>query len=260
MNIAAIHQAQPGSAPCARLTVPELWERARAFLAAMFTAHGSPKAYLLRGVTSRERNAIMKWLKPAERLARGLLIVAAITHLLMTEQGVRLRASATPITPPTPPKPSRPPAMLHTGIDLTATLAKHWRPEPDPEPPQQTPEPTRALIDPDDPATWPAQFRVLSWIESSGARKPPQRTASPSTTPPSRLRLIRRIEALRRVLDDPHARIRRLAAYMARLPKGCLGAAPPIVRHRGKPLMDLRDDLFALDELADPAIEAFNTS
>ena len=55
-------------------------------------------------------------------------------------------------------------------------------------------------------------------------------------------------------------RIRRLAAYMARLPKGCLGAAPSVVRHRGKPLPDLREDLFALEELADPAFEAFNTS
>lgn len=261
MNIAATHQALLGSAPPARLTIPELWQRARAFLAAMFACHGSPHACLQRGVASRERNAIIRQLKPAESLVRGLLIVGAITHLLMTEQGRRLRASAIPIVPPTPKAPPRPPpAMFHTGIDLTATLAKHWRPEPEPDPSQQTPETDRPSVDPDDPSTWRTTFRVLHWVDVASTRKPPPRRASPSRAPPSHLRLVRRIEALRRVLEDPRAHMRRLAAYMARLPRGCLGASPPTVRHRGKPLPDLRDDLFALFELSDPAIDAFNTS
>ncbi len=259
MNIAAQHEALLGRAAPARLTIPDLWDRARTFLAAMFATHGSPKTHLHHTFTARQRNAILRWLKPAERLARGLLIVSAITHLLMTEQGRRQRAAARPVTPPSPPRPPRRPFCVPTGIDLTASLARHYRREP-PQPATEPPPPAQPAIDPDDPSTWRAPFRVLKWIGAGVTRKPPPRPASPSGAPASNQRLIRRIEALRRILEDPTARTRSLAAYIARLPKGCLGAAPPTVHHYGKPLPDLREDLFAMTDHVDTAIEAINSS
>lgn len=243
-----------------RVTIPELWDRARRFLASIFAEHGSARAQLHRRLDAKQRSAILRWLKPAERMARQLILVAALTQLLMTEQGRRLRAAARPLIPPGARKTRRPFAIVHTGINLSASLARHHQPTPAaPEAPlSETPACARRPVDPDDPETWRAPFRILRWLDLAPP-EPPARSSRRHAAPDPR-RLIRRIEAVRRVLANPSPRIRRLTAYLARLPRGALGQPPPVLRHRGRPNPVLRDEIAALHELADPAFEAFNTS
>lgn len=255
-----------------RASIPDLWDRVRSFLAAMFETYGAPRNHLHTPLNGRQRSALLRWLRPAERMARQLILAAALTHLLMTEQGRRLRATATPLTPPTSPPPSPPSRpnlnIVHTGINLAATIASyqasqalHRMAEAASKLTAAT-EPSDAVenaVDPGDPSTWRAPFRILRWLEG-GRGAPPVPAVGAKPSPPDPRRLSRRLEALRRALDNPAPRIKRLAAWLARLPKDMLGLPPPQLRHRGRPNPVLRDDLFAIDELLEPAVAAFNTS
>lgn len=275
MTMSASHADMVGPPAAPRVTIPDLWKRVRSFLAAMFETHGAPRQQLYTPLNGNQRSAILRWLKPAERMARQLILAAALTHLLMTEHGRRLRATAKPLPPPSSTPPS-PPArrdlnIVHTGINLGATIASYQaskalqrmaeRAEVASNTTAAT-EPSGAAgnpVDPNDPSTWRAPFRILRWLEG-GPGAPPVRAIAAKPSPPDPRRLIRRLEALRRALDDPAPRIKRLAAWLARLPKNLLGLPPPQLRHRGRPNPILRDDLFAIDELLEPAVAAFNTS
>ncbi len=269
MSLTATHADLLLPAASQRTTIPDLWDRMRSFLAAMFETHGAPRHQLHTPLDGKQRSALLRWLKPAERMTRQLILAAALTHLLMTEHGRRLRATAKPLTPPSTPDKRREPNIIHTGVNLGATIASYQASQAlkrmaettqanraaDNTQPSAAPQPTP---DPDDPSTWRAPFRILRWLEPRATTIPPARSTTRS--PPDPGRIIRRIEALRRAVDDPAPRIKRLAAWLARLPRDMLGLPPPLLRHRGRPNPVLRDDLFAIDELLEPAVAAFNTS
>lgn len=260
INVAHADMLLPAARP--RVTIPDLWDRVRGFLACVFDEFGSPRRQLHTRLDGKQRSAILRWLKPAERMARQLLLAAAITHLLMTNEGRRLRANARPLAPPRqiaepPPKPV---PLVNTGINLWATIADYQAgiAKADALAAAKEAASPRPVTDPDDPSTWRAPFRILRWSNLAATAAPPRRPLE--AVRPDPRRLIRRIEAVRRVLEAPEARIHRLAAYLARLPRGALGLPPPQVRHRGRPNPILSEDIFALHELVDTAVEVFNTS
>lgn len=221
---------------------PVLWDSAAAMLGVVLTRFGQPADIARQGGAPRSwLRMVNLWLRPVERLVRMLLICRAATYLLMTAEGARLlRESPKPPLPPSraapePAPPRRPPA--HTSIPYPglATLARHWRPEPAPQP--VSPPRDQPAGDPADTSLWVCRFSVLTRAPEEGAEQtvsPPLtlagqgvRRLSPPEAPtgpgPSTLALARRIEALARVLRNPGPAIRRLARHIARLPTGVLG-------------------------------------
>lgn len=247
----------PPDQPPQRWTAPALWARARQFIAAMFADNTSAHALISRPrLAMRERNAILNWLLPAERLVRQLLLTDAITFLLMTPEGRRLRRNARPITPPAPPPPPPPPfgTTRMLTIPLNANLAKHvsYRPKPIPRPP----------ADPHDPQTWRTSFAILRWTDGPTPSAPPPpriNTTDRPQTPPN-YTLARRIESLRRTLANTRARMLRAARYLARLPRGLLGLPSPHLFRFNRPITTLLSERMALFALADSAVEALNSS
>lgn len=252
---ALLAPATPVPAPAPRWSVPALWRVACAYIASMLDVSGGAQALVRRGrISGTERNAILAWLIPAERMVRQLLLTKAITFLLMTPAGLRLRRNAKPLTPPKPPAPPPPPfgTTRMITIPLGATIARHYKYRPK--------APPRPAVDLDDPETWRVQFRVLRWLEPGSAPKPPQRPLHATAHQGSGAGLARRMEALRRTLSRSQARIHRLARYLARLPRNLLGLPPPHLYRRNKPLSVLRDERFALFDLVSCAVEAFDSS
>ncbi len=257
MNIAAKYRALLGPAPPPpqRFTIPDLWARARAFVASMLAAPCDARTLIsCASLNGAQRNAILEWLIPAERLVRQLLLVGAITHLMMTNQGRRIRAKAKLITPPKPPPPPPPPygTTRMITIPLGATIARHYRYKP-----KRAPRPP---VDPTDPDTWRTPFRVLRWVGAPSCSSPPPRRAAHPPAAASNLALARRVEALRRTLADTQAKMLRVARYLARLPRGLLDLPGPNLYRRHKPMTVLRAERFAMFELADRAVGYFNTS
>lgn len=256
MTTNAHHQAllAPVTAGPKRWTIPDLWRAAQRFVASMFGEHGDARALVARTpLRGAERNAILEKLIPAERLVRELLISNAITFLLMTPAGRRIRARAKPITPPAPPPP--PPGPYGTTrvltIPLNANLARHYRPAP-----VRTPRPP---ADPANPETWRVQFRILRW--DVGRRpKPPRKPPRRPFQPPGNLGIARRIEALGRVTAAPRARMMRLARYLARLPKRMLDLGSPFLWRRNRQMQTLRAERLAAYDLAECAVERFDSS
>lgn len=256
MTITAQHQAllAPHAPAPQRWTIPDLWRAAQRFVATIFGEHGDARALISRApLTGRERNAILEKLIPAERLVRELLITRAITFLLMTPAGRRIRARAKPITPPAPPPPPPPPygTTRIVTVPLTPNLARHYR-----APPVRRPRPP---ADPANPDTWRVPFRILRWDAVRRNTKPPRPLRRPLKQP-SNLGLARRIEALNRVTANDRPRWMRLARYMARLPKRILGLASPFLRRRNKPIPALREERLAAHDLAESAVQCFDTS
>ena len=86
--------------------IPALWDQARGLLADGLARCGDPEALAeQRHMRRRDQFAIRAWLMPVERIVRGLIAVAAATHLLMTSEGQRRSRSAQKVAPPLAPSP-----------------------------------------------------------------------------------------------------------------------------------------------------------
>jgi hypothetical protein len=102
---AAMRQPRP-PAPADR-NAPALWERARElFTALMDQAFSLARLATRPRMTRSARHEILKRLIPVEKLTRFLLTIEAVTFLLMTPEGARLRRDIRPA----PPQPAPPPA------------------------------------------------------------------------------------------------------------------------------------------------------
>lgn len=174
-----------------------LWRRLKAMFARARDVIGAPQTLaLLRALTHRRRHEIACWVARLECIARKLIFAEA-AHLTLAPDIARATAAR---------------------AARAATTRTRLR---------------GSLLDPAQPQTWPATFKLapphdsLAVPESRapriralwGATAPaPSRAecAAPSPTP-APLRLAVRIEALRRVLDNPHPHALRLARLFRRL-------------------------------------------
>ncbi len=175
-------------------TIAALWSRARAMFARAAAIIGSaPTLAAVTALTRARRREIAGWLALAESIVRKLIFAeAAGLERERAPQSAPHRAAA------------------------AKARAKSARP-----------------FDLDQPSTWPARFALapprdpLAVPESRAPRiralwgpTPPlssQPTHAPKHSAPTTLRLAFRLEALRRVFDDPAPYARRLARIFRRL-------------------------------------------
>jgi|CXWL01.1.fsa_nt_gi hypothetical protein len=180
--------------------LPALWLRLRSMFVRASDIIGTPQTLARLGALTRRRgHEIGCWIARLECIARKLLFA----------QASRLH--------PTSSFPTRAGAIRNPGAN--AALRRHATP--------------RAEIDLTQPETWPARFklapprdpravpesrapriRALSGSPASSPSTPPR--AAPHRTPAC-LRFAFRVEALRRVFDNPAAHARRLARIFHRL-------------------------------------------
>lgn len=275
----------PMSAPAwppTSFAIPQLWERVKAMFAVLMREVQSTAALAQRWkLAHAPRRAILCRLVPLEKIVRALLVTEAITYLLMTPQGLKLLASTPKITPPLPPSTKGP---QKTTIPMPGwhTIAA-LQPRIDPRIVQPEPQPK----DKTDPASWACRFRVLGWIMPEPDDDPPQpapprrswistldtdtayplvRNPNPWKKPkpepdlssdPSAQTLARRIEALTRVIANPLPAIRRLAAFLAGLPRNTL-AEPDAWSIDSRWWWHGRPEYFNACTLGVPAVRAFN--
>jgi len=274
-------------------TLPDLWLRARDFYQSVHDQFGPARDLAERRFDSRAyKGLFLAWLIPVEKLVRGLLTVGALTHLLMTEEGRKLRQTSIKMKVPTckPPPAPAPPAAPSRLI----TVPTIYRPliTPPPEPPR----PINAAKT--NAADWRVAFKVLRWD------LPPPETPRPKAAPqkkkPPRLMLLsndpyelalseqrahterlarekrdaarravahvpsqalaNRFEALRRVIANPAPHILRLAKLIARIPHGMLDDEPPKRTVRGWELAHGWPELVIIHGYCCLAIEMLNLS
>jgi hypothetical protein len=213
------------------LTVDPLWTRARATFARALAAIGAIGAIAaLRTLTPDVRRRIVAWLAPLEHIVRKLLLAEATAlHRAARENARRaLRIEVVPL---------RGMALHHRPKVGTASLrARHGAgiaESCEPEGSRSNAPTDRANTDPE---TWRATFSLapprdpLAIADSRAPRiralwddaRPP----APPPPPPPRarrivsaeapFRLARRLEALRRVLENPLPHAERLARLLAR--------------------------------------------
>lgn len=169
-----------------------LWRRLSAMFARAAGIIGHPQTLALLGaLPRRRRHEIACWIARLECIARKLLF-----------------AEAAALAPEPAPAP----------VATRAVMLRAATPKP---------------FDPTQPHTWSARFKLAPprdplavpesrapriralWGRTSNARAPAER--SPAQARGAPLRLAIRVEALRRVLDHPHAHARRLARIFRRL-------------------------------------------
>ena len=205
-----------------------------------------------------DRREVLSWLEPVELLVRQLLFAQALTYLLMTPEGQKLRRETPRPPPPGPPAPAQPTTRtIRIPYPGWRTIAQHWRPEPEP-PPEPAPVPKcRPLRDLADPASWSCRFQAEKFTASAlgyeGARPGPKKPALPAKhhqlaamdkphtlqgprleseasheAGPNRRAFIiaRRIEAVARVIAKPRPAMLRLARLLASIPAETIALRP----------------------------------
>jgi hypothetical protein len=255
-------QTDPMSAPSwppTKFSIPELWTRARALFGVLMREVQSVATLRAQpNMRRKQRTDILCRLVPVEKLVRSLLVTEAIIYLLMTPQGRKLLATTPKIALPEPPPPvgQKKAAPHKTTIPMPGwhTIAA-LLPRVDPR--VTAPEPPPPL-DLNDAENWSCRFRVLGWRHPAPEDDPPPKeaprkrwisalddssfpaindprgvpaaaAASDAASKPSSHHLARRVEALTRVLANPEPTIRRLAKFIASLPRGAL--AEPFARN-----------------------------
>jgi hypothetical protein len=163
-------------------------------------------------LTRRQRHEIHLRLAPVEALTRKLLVIEAFLHLMMTPHGHQLRATAKPLPQPRWRDTQAP--RLYAAEHVVRTERQ-----------QQ-------------PATSPGRFRTLRWKDmrfagidrdelapaerrarSAAVSAMLKRVAADDLLPQAAsARLARRIATLEHVLAHRETEIRRLAAWLARIP------------------------------------------
>jgi hypothetical protein len=183
--------------------LPTLWLRLRSMFARASESIGAPQALARLGALSRQRqHEIGGWIARLECIARKLLFAeaSALHHsssFRTRDSAIRNPGANAPLRAATPPHNTR------AEIDLTQphTWPAHFKLAP--------PRDTHAV-----PESRAPRIRAL-WGQSTPPPSPPPRAAAHST--PTPLRFAFRIEALRRVLDNPAPHARRLARVLHRL-------------------------------------------
>ena len=98
------YMMRPFTDPPTTHAVPTLWERAKAMFATTLSKAGSAMRLAFRRVwTPQQRRNLILHLEPVEKLVRVLMIIEAITLLVMTPQGLKLRQTTKPCAIPEPP-------------------------------------------------------------------------------------------------------------------------------------------------------------
>jgi hypothetical protein len=206
------------NAIAAPATTDPLWTRVRAMFARAVAVIGQPAAIAaLTLLSERLRREIVSWLAPLEHIVRKLLLAEAAA--LKREHAMAWR--------------QRPPVRT---ASLQARNGAGFKERCEPEGSRSNPHASRHL-DPAHPETWSATFSLApprDPLAVPNARAPRIRAlwgetpseASPTSnaTPRTRdggeentaLRLARRFEALRRVLENPQPHAQRLARLLAR--------------------------------------------
>jgi hypothetical protein len=230
-------------------SIPELWVIAKRMFQTLHEKVGAATAIAARGRFGRsDRREVLSWLEPVELLVRNLLFAQALTYLLMTPEGRKLRQETPRTPPPGPPAPAQPTTgSIRIPYPGWQTIAQHWRPEPEP-PPQPAPvSKSSPLRDLTDPASWTCSFKAMKFSTASlgyeGYGPEPKKPAQPASrqqlaamdeplqgprleseagheADPNRSAFImaRRIEALARVIAQPRAAMLRLARQLASIP------------------------------------------
>ncbi len=245
--------------------IPTLWERAKALFAATLATIGSAAALGRRYVfRRRERRELLIRLKPVEAIVRALLITEAFTYLLMTQAGQKLWRTAKPCAIPKsalPPEQVAPPPSPTRQAFISAMQAAMQtiaclRPRIDPRIAERAEQKRGDALAAKADASPPARFQVLRWsldkpimrdIDDTARSvwidqlsEPDREIVSPAASrrradPPPHpaahtgpaASLASRLDALARVLADPLPAIRRLAARIASVPRGCFEAPYP---------------------------------
>jgi len=188
--------------------LPALWLRLRSMFARASESIGAPHMLARLGALSRQRqHEIGCWIARLECIARKLLFAEASG--LQPCSSFRTRASA----------------IRNPGANAAPLRSATPR--------DDTPCQRATEIDPTQPHTWPARFKLapprdtLAVPESRAPRiralwgshapppTPPARAAAQPT--PMAVQFAFRVEALRRVLENPAPHVRRLARVLHRL-------------------------------------------
>lgn len=269
---------RPIARPAPRDT-PALWARAKAMFGGLMEKARTVTQLALRWRLARaERGEIITRLKPVEKLTRQLLVAEAATFLLMTPEGMKLRREARIIALPVraPPKPPPRQGALITGSRRLAVFDPHTLAVLRPGEPAAAIKPD--THDSNEPKTWRCSVKVMHWVhpeddDAAPKKKPGPRprlfsyddivtfTPKPRRQSPNRdegpgAPIARRIEALSRVLDKPDRAIRRIARFLASLPREALEPPDPIrVSTRG--WHHGRAEFLAANDLAERAFITF---
>jgi hypothetical protein len=221
-----------------RFSIPDLWEKAKAMFARMIeVAGGEDRVRGQRRLTRKQRYEILGWLEPVEKLARAVLLVRALTHLLMTPEGRRLMKETPKQAPWKEEAPQPPPGSVRsTRIPHPGWHTIWQKPCLAPPPPPPPPRPAsrgcafRILrVTPPEPLSpiSPSRRPMITdlWAKTQpSVLRPPARVSrqDPVEAKARPSRLARRIDALSRALANPEPIIRRLARFIASLPQGLL--------------------------------------
>ncbi|MDP3495055.1 MAG: hypothetical protein Q8R82_18235 [Hyphomonadaceae bacterium] len=269
--------------PPTTLSIPDLWTRAKAMFGVLMREVKSVATLArTRHLSRRQRTDILCRLVPVEKIVRSLLVTEALIYLLMTPEGRRLLAN----TPKMPMPDAPPPVGVKKNSHKITISMPGWQTiaalQPRIDPRIVAPEPITPAEQPV-PENLSRPFRVLGWIhprpeEPPEKEKPRRRWIStfedsnfplplkePKKLPPpadpefdsSAREIARRITALERVLANREPAIRRLAKYIASLPRDTLN--PPSAFEidtlwwwHGRP------EYFNACNISRPAVRAFN--
>jgi len=275
----------PMSAPAwppTTYALPDLWTRAKAlFVVLMREVKSVAGLARTRHLTYRQRTDILCRLVPIEKIVRSLLMTEALIFLLMTPQGRRMLA-----TTPKKPPPSQPPVGVKKNTHKITIPMPGWNTiaalQPRIDPRIDAPE-AAAHSDPRTPENMACRFRVLAWAhatpEHPPCKEPPRRSwvttfepsnfpapehpasksaAGANVDPESSARAIaRRITAVERVLANREPAIRRLAKFIAGLPRYAL-MPPSAYEIDTRWWWHGRPEFFNAEDRCRPAVRAFN--
>ena len=275
----------PMSAPAwppTTYSLPDLWTRAKAlFVVLMREVKSVAGLARTRHLTYRQRTDILCRLVPIEKIVRSLLMTEALIFLLMTPQGRRMLA-----TTPKKPPPSQPPVGVKKNTHKITIPMPGWNTiaalQPRIDPRIDAPE-AAAHDDPRTPENMACRFRVLAWAhatpEHPPCKEPPRRswvtTFEPSNFPASEhpaskspaganvdsessaRAIARRITAVERVLANREPAIRRLAKFIAGLPRYAL-MPPSAYEIDTRWWWHGRPEFFNAEDRCRPAVRAFN--
>jgi hypothetical protein len=209
------YMMRPFTWPPTTHDAPTLWERAKAMFSALTTRFGSAmRVAFRRFLSSQQRRDLILHLEPVEKLVRVLMIVEAITLLVTTPIGLKLRQTTKPCRIPDPPPQvgaHKPHPEANRVQAAMMTIAAH-QPRIDPRVAEREAREKeqarvaalqlqRQRFDDYDPAALTSRFSVIHW-----AHDPAMRTA-PSTLPRSL------------ILDDLTGPLLPLARRIASIPR-----------------------------------------
>lgn len=243
--------SRPRTWPPTTHAVPALWERAKSLLADTIRTVGSAMTLACRQVfTRKQRRELILRLEPVEKIVRRLLCIEAITFLLMTPAGLKMRQTTQQVMPAlrTAKKPDAD-TPVHAAMMTIAANRPRIDPRIAEREAREAREAKERMAQSMDHlcAGLPVlngAFPVLRWKHPPVALPPthplrrvwvdllderpglPARAAEPDEDEEDlsgpMLAIARRIAALERVLANPGPAIRRLARRIASIPRDSL--------------------------------------